>query len=307
MLRAARLRLALLASGSCLDVQRKEHRAHHGKAAPTELAESSEGAHHDLASSTQEKRLVAQDHAPHAGHRSADKAARAAAKPAAAAAPPAPAEGGLGDYVHAILVVLQFGLVVLVVRHGEYGHAASVLALTFVVEAAASFLLGDPSVSVTLMIAVSVLFTINPVEDAERPFKLHMGTVPMLCVLWLGGVGLLSSTDLVRALYGSDSLRPYHLVVMFLGSVYLCTALERSGFLHTAAVKVVTTYGRSPWGLFWALGCFSGVLTVLIPDDIVTMTLTPITIRMCQLLNLPEIPFLFSQAQGYVLCMLPCL
>jgi len=82
---------------------------------------------------------------------------------------------------------------------------------------------------------------------------------------------------------------------MFLGSVYLCTALERSGFLHTAAVKVVEKYGRSPWGLFWALGCFSATLTVLIPDDIVTMTLTPITIRMCQLLNLPEIPFLFSQ------------
>ena len=75
----------------------------------------------------------------------------------------------------------------------------------------------------------------------------------------------------------------------------LCTALERSGFLHTAAIRVVNKYGRSPWGLFWALGIFSGCLTVLIPDDIVTMTLTPITIRMCQLLNLPEIPFLFSQ------------
>ena len=36
-------------------------------------------------------------------------------------------------------------------------------------------------------------------------------------------------------------------------------------------------------------------MTVLIPDDIVTMTLTPITLRMCQLLNLPEIPYLFSQ------------
>jgi len=71
---------------------------------------------------------------------------------------------------------------------------------------------------------------------------------------------------------------------------------------------VVQRFGRSPWGLFWALGCFSATLTVLIPDDIVTMTLTPITIRMCQLLNLPEIPFLFSQffagkrhAQGNVL------
>ena len=82
---------------------------------------------------------------------------------------------------------------------------------------------------------------------------------------------------------------------MFLGSVYLCTALERSGFLHTAALKVVDKYGRSPWGLFWALAVFSGTMTVLIPDDIVTMTLTPITMRMCQLLNLPEIPYLFSQ------------
>jgi Na+/H+ antiporter NhaD/arsenite permease-like protein len=36
-------------------------------------------------------------------------------------------------------------------------------------------------------------------------------------------------------------------------------------------------------------------MTVVIPDDIVTMTMTPVTIRMCQLLNLPEIPFLFSQ------------
>ena len=39
-------------------------------------------------------------------------------------------------------------------------------------------------------------------------------------------------------------------------------------------------------------------MTVVIPDDIVTMTMTPVTIRMCQLLNLPEIPFLFSQVGG---------
>ena len=38
-------------------------------------------------------------------------------------------------------------------------------------------------------------------------------------------------------------------------------------------------------------------MTVVIPDDIVTMTMTPVTIRMCQLLNLPEIPFLFSQVR----------
>ena len=74
-----------------------------------------------------------------------------------------------------------------------------------------------------------------------------MGSVPPFCVLRLGAVGILSSEDLVRALYGSASLRPYHLIVMFLGSVYLCTALERSAS-RTAALRVVEKYGRSPWG-----------------------------------------------------------
>ena len=59
-----------------------------------------------------------------------------------------------------------------------------------------------------------------------------MGTAPVLCVGWLWAVDILSLADLERSLYGTPSLRPYHLVVMFLGSVYLCTALERSGFLH---------------------------------------------------------------------------
>ena len=176
-----------------------------------------------------------------------------------------------------------------------YGQGAMAITCIFVVEAIAHVLFPAPHLSVGVMIMVSVVFTILPAEDAARPIGLHMGSVPPFCVLWLGAVGILSSEDLVRALYGSASLRPYHLIVMFLGSVYLCTALERSGFLHTAALRVVEKYGRSPWGLFWALGIFSGCLTVLIPDDIVTMTLTPITIRMCQLLNLPEIPYLFSQ------------
>ena len=169
------------------------------------------------------------------------------------------------------------------------------LALALVVEAIAHVICPQPQLSVSIATFVSVLFTISPVLGPSRLSALHMGSVPPICVLWLMTIGVLSYEDLVRALYGTDSLRPYHLVVMFLGSVYLCTALERSGFLHTAAVKVVERYGRSPWGLFWALGCFSATLTVLIPDDIVTMTLTPVTIRMCQLLNLPEIPFLFSQ------------
>ena len=103
------------------------------------------------------------------------------------------------------------------------------LALALVVEAIAHVLCPQPQLSVSIATFVSVLFTISPVLGPSRLSALHMGSVPPICVLWLMTIGVLSYEDLVRALYGTDSLRPYHLVVMFLGSVYLCTALEGSG------------------------------------------------------------------------------
>ena len=207
-----------------------------------------------------------------------------------------------GVAAHAVFVVAALGFVLYILR-GEnladpdqaFSRSCQALGGVGVGGLLAHLAAPAPHLSVDLVVCVAVLFTINPVVHPTRTLALSMGTVPMGCVLWLRGIGVLTDADCARALYGTETLRPYHLVVMFLGSVYLCTALERSGFLHTAATRVVERFGRSPWGLFWALGCFSAMLTVLIPDDIVTMTLTPITIRMCQLLNLPEVPFLFSQ------------
>ena len=48
------------------------------------------------------------------------------------------------------------------------------------------------------MILAAVLFTINPVEEAGRPLGLNMGTVPLVCVLWLCVCVVIAQTDLVR-------------------------------------------------------------------------------------------------------------
>jgi hypothetical protein len=138
---------------------------------------------------------------------------------------------------HALLVALQFGALVRAGSKGEYKQAGLTLTAVFGIEAMLYMLLDTPSISVVLMLAVSVLFTLQPIEEAGK-FRLNMGTIPMLCVVWLAMLSILTQEDLMRSLYGTDTLRPYHLIVMFLGSVYLCTALERSGFLHTAAVRV---------------------------------------------------------------------
>ena len=126
----------------------------------------------------------------------------------------------------------------------KYYRCLTVLLLIFVVEAIASAAVPMAHVTASVGIFLAVLFTINPVEEAGRLFNLNMGWVPVLCVAWLAAIGLLSREDIYRSLYGTDALRPYHLVVMFTGSVYLCTSLERSGFLHsvrpTAAAAAAT-------------------------------------------------------------------
>ena len=204
--------------------------------------------------------------AKHANKHAAATAAAAAAK----VATPTPSDpGSAGQFAHGFLAVIHGALLLYCMllgssadRPAAFRRACASIAAIFLLEAAAHALSPLPHVSVGVMIFVAVVFTINPIEDEARPIGLHMGSVPPLCVLWLGATSVMSYADLARALYGTDTLRPYHLIVMFLGSVYLCTALERSGFLHTAALRVVERYGRSPWGLFWALGCFSATLTV---------------------------------------------
>lgn len=201
---------------------------------------------------------------------------------AAAAATLDEAEAGVGTTLHAAFVLLSLLGLVYVLRveniaapEQAFRRSGQALGLIGLGACGAHLVAPAPFLSVDLMVCVAVLFTINPVVHPTKPLALHMGTVPAASVLWLRAVGVLSSDDCVRALLGNETLRPYHLVVMFLGSVYLCTALERSGFLHTAALRVVGRFGRSPWGLFWALGCFSAMLTVLIPDDIVLRPPTP--------------------------------
>ena len=142
---------------------------------------------------------------------SSARAARTRARaPAAASAPPPT------SLAHLLVAVLEFAalLACLALPAADGGpacaRAAIALAAIFAVEAAMHVVAPAAYVSVGLMVMVAVVFTINPVEEATAgvPLTLHMGTVPPLCAAWLGAVGLFGRGDYVRALYGSEALRP---------------------------------------------------------------------------------------------------
>ena len=116
--------------------------------------------------------------------------------------PPSPSYG-FGDWLHCCVagleVLFMFAcltsadgslpgslLSALFSRRPKYTRCLVALGLVFALEWAAHLLAPLPHVSAGVMILAAVFFTINPVEEAGRPLGLNMGTVPLVCVLWLG-------------------------------------------------------------------------------------------------------------------------
>ena len=125
--------------------------------------------------------------------------------------PPSPSYG-FGDWLHycvgGLEVLLVFAcltsadgtlagslLGALFSRRSKYTRCLVALGLVFALEWAAHLLAPLAHVSAGVMILVSVLFTINPVEEAGRPLALSMGTVPLACILWLCAVGVISQAS----------------------------------------------------------------------------------------------------------------
>ena len=133
----------------------------------------------------------------------ANKQQPAADRRAAVPDPEPSASYGFGDWLHygvaGLEVLFVFAcltsadgslpgslLGALFSRRPKYTRCLVALGLVFALEWAAHLLAPLPHVSAAVMILAAVLFTINPVEEAGRPLGLNMGTVPLVCVLWLG-------------------------------------------------------------------------------------------------------------------------
>ena len=154
--------------------------------------------------------LVALSAVHAASHGPKDRANKPVAERRAAVpeGPPSPSYG-FGDWLHycvgGLEVLLVFAcltsadgtlagslLGALFSRRSKYTRCLVALGLVFALEWAAHLLTPLAHVSAGVMILVSVLFTINPVEEAGRPLALSMGTVPLACILWLCAVGVIS-------------------------------------------------------------------------------------------------------------------
>jgi len=85
------------------------------------------------------------------------------------------------------------------------------------------------------------------------------------------------------------------MLVTFVGAVYLCTSLETTGGPSAVARAIVKMCGESRSQLFVCFAAIASCMTVLIPDDVVTMTLAPTICLLCTSLRIDAEPHLYAQ------------
>lgn len=132
-------------------------------------------------------------------------------------------------------------------------------------------------------------------DGCVLPF--HLGTVPWLCILWQLCVTAMHVDVVFTGIIGEEDgeIRPWTVLVTFVGAVYLCMSLEMTGGLVACAVAIAKRFSDSPPMLFLCIASLAACMTVLIPDDVVTMTLAPTVCLLCTSLRVDAEPQLYAQ------------
>jgi arsenical pump membrane protein len=127
-------------------------------------------------------------------------------------------------------------------------------------------------------------------------FPLDMGTVPIFILILLFCFTTLNWEIFVKGIIGDDFIKPYSIIILFMSLSYVCISLDRTGifeFLAHWIIKKCNSRGHLIW---FGLCAFSSVLTIFTSNDIVILTLTPITCYMKKnSKNFNPIPFVISQ------------
>lgn len=149
----------------------------------------------------------------------------------------------------------------------------------------------------TAAIGMSLLFTLRPVIFPVEILSLNMATAPWLCIIWQLALGTLPRHVIVHGILGEphSEILPWTMLITFVGAVYMCTSLETTGGPSVAANTLIRICGESRSQLFVCLAVMASFCTVLIPDDVVTMTLAPTICLLCTKLKIDAEPHLYAQ------------
>jgi len=134
-----------------------------------------------------------------------------------------------------------------------------------------------------------------PGDDTKWTIILDFGYGPLVGLLLLITTRSVGINEIVKGIVGNEDLQPYSILVLFFSLAYVCISLDLTGIFKWIALHTARRSGTSGVRLFFYFFFLTTLMTVFTSNDIVILTLTPITCYFCAHIKSDPIPFLVSQ------------
>jgi Na+/H+ antiporter NhaD/arsenite permease-like protein len=132
-------------------------------------------------------------------------------------------------------------------------------------------------------------------DNTKISITFDYGYGPLVGLLFLIITTSIGSHEIKTGIVGDENLQPYSILVLFFSLAYVCISLDLTGVFKWIALHTAKRSGSSGVRLFFYFFLLTTVMTVFTSNDIVILTLTPITCYFCAHIKSDPIPFLISQ------------
>ncbi|TRM66936.1 hypothetical protein BD626DRAFT_484251 [Schizophyllum amplum] len=158
------------------------------------------------------------------------------------------------------------------------------------------------SVVTLVFFVLSVIFVIYPWSFyirlpyvGRRKVPVNLNTAPILAIAILWAAQCIGATDIRNGIVGTDGLKPYNVLILFITLAYMSITLDATGLLKAVAFWVSNKGGTSGPRLFVYFYSMLTLLTLFIGNDPVILSGTVFLLYYTQANELEPLPWLMSE------------
>ncbi|KAL1760701.1 hypothetical protein FB107DRAFT_202312 [Schizophyllum commune] len=158
------------------------------------------------------------------------------------------------------------------------------------------------SIVTLIFFILSVTFVIYPWSFyvhlpyfGRRKVPVNLSTAPILAIAILWAAQCIGATDIRNGIVGTDGLKPYNVLILFITLAYMSITLDATGLLKAVAFWVSNKGGTSGPRLYIYFYAMLTLLTVFIGNDPVILSGTVFLLYYTQANDLEPLPWLMSE------------
>jgi arsenical pump membrane protein len=128
-----------------------------------------------------------------------------------------------------------------------------------------------------------------------RSFSLNYWTSASLSTLLLIMMTVISWQDIQVGIVGNSQIQPYAILILFMSLTYICVSVDCTGVLEYVAVNIALKASTSYLKLYIGFYLFNSLLTLVLSNDVLILTMTPLIVYVCGAVQLDPLPMLMTE------------